>query len=216
MPIDVFTDTPLVSISGPVTIVKDVKDGSLGSLTVAGIINASGGLAVSGSLTGVSLTAASALTCSTGLSITAGGITVTAGGLSITAGNVTAPSSMTVGSLLTASNGVSITAGGETVTGGLVVDNIKPGINAVAASLASTGGAVITPTTANYRVTNANSVLTATMATAGFADGQVCNIINDGASILSISGNVGAAITIAATTGQSFIFDSGNSKWVAI
>jgi hypothetical protein len=44
MGLDVFSDTPLVSITGPVTITKDPKDGSAGSISLTGGATISGGI----------------------------------------------------------------------------------------------------------------------------------------------------------------------------
>lgn len=44
MGLDVFSDTPLVSITGPVTITKDPKDGSAGSISLTGGATITGGV----------------------------------------------------------------------------------------------------------------------------------------------------------------------------
>ena len=151
MPLDVFTDTPLVSITGAVTIGKDPKDGTNGTLAVAGAASfasavtatgsliASSNLSVTGSLiagtfTG-SITAASSLAVASGLSIAAGGETITAGGLSITAGGATVTAGgllITAGGETIASGGLSIAAGGETITAG--------GLSITAGGATVTGG----------------------------------------------------------------------------
>lgn len=140
MPMDVFADTPLVNITGAVSVTKDVQSGVAGNMTVAGtqtvsgasnfsgLVTANSGLSVGGSLTGVSLTAVSQLTASTGISITAGGLTITAGGESVTAGGIT----VTAG-------GISVTAGGVTVTGGATLDQLGGGMSPTAVAIAAAG-----------------------------------------------------------------------------
>ena len=189
-----FTDPKVAKFVGNVSISKSENTGELGSLTVAGIINASGGLSVTGSLTGVSLTAVSQLTAATGISITAGGETITAGGLSIT-------------------------ANGATITGGAIIDVVKGG-NAAVATIASSGAIAITSRIQPLTV-SAGAAVTALSLTAGAA-GQEITSINEnaaGASTMIISSGVivtsgTTTSTISGLAAKHYVWDAVQSLWI--
>jgi hypothetical protein len=190
-----FNDPNLVQVNGNMSISKAVKTGEVGSLTVAGSIVAAGGLSVTGSFVGASLTAVSQLTAATGISITAGGETITAGGLSIT-------------------------AGGLSVTGGEIVDVIKGGNSAVV-TIASSGAIPITSRIVPLTVT-AGAAVTALSLTAGSA-GQEITIINEnavGGSTMIISSGVivtsgTTTSTISGLAAKHYVWDAVQSLWVA-
>lgn len=194
MPMEVYTDTPLVSITGPVAIVKDPKDGTNGSLTVAGAIVASSTLGLSG-----------VLTAATGITVTAGGLTVTAGGLTVTAGGLT----VTAG-------GITISAGGLTVTGGASIDQLYGGMSASAVATSSSG--TIASNVRHSRVSPAAAVTAVVLAT-GTQSGQTVVVDNRAAGTNTVTfaasstSNVagGTGVVISGLTNRLFVWDG--SLW---
>ena len=213
MPIDIYTNTNLVNVTGGVSITKDVKDGVAGTLYVAGQASMVGGLAVSGSLTGVSITAASVLTAATGLTVTAGGEVITAGGLSITAGGET----ITAG-------GLSITAGGATITGGLTTDLLQGGSTSTIATVADSGTIAISRRVAKVSGAAGATIAGAAIATSGAVGGQELIVLNENTTVGStivISTNVilkagTTSVTVSGLAGARFIYDEVQTKWVNV
>src|SRR5260370_17940337 len=130
MPIDAFSNPDLLNVVGPVSIIKDPSSGIAGSLTVAGIVNANGGLAITGSLTGASLTAVSALTVNSGVTVTGGAVidvvkggtaaasavqTITTTGGTITVGTKVVKVAQTTGGVITSATLNAGTAGQECI-----------------------------------------------------------------------------------------------------
>lgn len=177
MPMDVFTDTSLVNITGGVSITKDVQNGIAGNLTVAGTTTQSG-----------------VVTAATGVSVTAGGITVTAGGVSITAGS------------LTAGGGAAVTGGAsiDQMWGGLsasAVSLTNAGTIAVNTrvsrftSTAAVTGMIMTTGTQNGQTVVVDNRTTTGSFTATFAASGTSNVLG------------GTGVVISGMTNRLFVWD---------
>ena len=172
MPMEVFTDAALVSITGPVTIVKEPKDGTNGSLTVAGAVVASSTLAVSGVLTAAS-------------------------GVNIT-GALVASSTLVVSGAVTAATGLTISAGGLTVTGGGSLDQLWGGLSATAVAVATSG--TISASTRISRV-NPAAAVTAMVMASGTTNGQTVTISNEAAGTNTVTFAASATSNVMGGTG---------------
>ncbi len=212
-PSQFFTgSSTIATLIGGVSIIKDVQSGQSGTLAVAGtatingIVNASGGLAVTGSLTGVSLTAVSSLTASTGISVTAGGITVTAGGITISSG------------------GETITLGGLAVTGGTITDTFGGGEGTVQTFSGGVGTVTVGTRVIKVSGTGGTLLSSVTIPVASIPSGAELIVINENATVGStIVINTGVilkagttAVTVSGLAAARFIFDHTQSLWVNV
>lgn len=157
---------------------------------IAETLTVSSGLNVNGSLTGVSLTAVSQLTASTGVSVTAGGVTVTAGG-------------------------VSVTAGGVTVSGGLQTDQIGGGMSPSAVAITAAGTVA---TNVRHSRVNPGSAVTSCVLATGTFNGQTVIVDNrsttaaNAVSFAITSGasnilNAASTVVISGMQTKQFVWD---------